>query len=90
MKILFTEAGWADLEYWIEMDPEILEKVKDLLKDIQRQPFKGLGKPEPLKYDVKGYWSRRINGEHRLVYRIDGKKDEDQKCTVISCRYQYD
>jgi toxin YoeB len=65
-------------------------KIKDLLKSIRQNPFKGLGKPEPLKYGLKGYWSRRISQEHRLVYKISGKKRIDQKCSIIQCRFHYD
>ena len=90
MHFEFTEHGWDDLEYWIETDPEIVVKIKDLLKDIRRTPFHGLGKPEPLRYDLKGFWSRRITGEHRLVYKIDGKKGVDQKCYILQCRFHYD
>ncbi|MEZ5042748.1 MAG: Txe/YoeB family addiction module toxin [Saprospiraceae bacterium] len=90
MKIEFTEHGWEDFEYWIETDKEIVNKIKELIKSIRQTPFKGLGKPEPLKHSLKGFWSRRITQEHRLVYKITGKKSEDQKCSIIQCRYHYD
>jgi toxin YoeB len=90
MKIFFTENGWEDFEYWIETDSEVMEKIKELLKDIRKAPFQGLGKPEPLKHNLKGYWSRRITQEHRLVYRVDGKKGVDQTCTILQCRFHYD
>jgi toxin YoeB len=90
MNFEFTVNGWEDFEYWIETDPEIVVKIKDLLKDIRKTPFQGLGKPEPLKYDLKGYWSRRITGEHRLVYKVEGKKGENQKCSILQCRFHYD
>lgn len=89
MKIEFTENGWEDFEYWLENDLETSEKIRSLLKDIRRTPFKGLGKPEPLKHDLKGFWSRRITGEHRLVYEVSGK-GKDQKCSVLQCRFHYD
>lgn len=90
MIIEFTHNGWEDFEYWIETDKDIVNKIKDLLKSIRNTPFKGIGKPEPLKYGLKGYWSRRITQEHRLVYKISGKKGDDQKCSIIQCRFHYD
>jgi len=89
MNIEFTKNGWEDFEYWIEVDIDIITKIKLLLKSIRSTPFKGIGKPEPSKHDLKGFWSRRITQEHRLVYRVSGKKGEDQKCTVIQCRFHY-
>jgi toxin YoeB len=90
MNFEFTENAWEDFEYWIETDSEIVEKIRSLMNEIRKSPFKGLGKPEPLKYDLKGYWSRRITGEHRLVYKVDGKKGKDQKCFILQCRFHYD
>jgi len=90
MKFEFTENAWEDLAYWKNTDADIYKKLMELLHDIKSAPFHGLGKPEPLKFDLKGYWSRRITGEHRLVYKIEGKKDFDQVCYVIQCRYHYD
>ena len=90
MDISFTPNGWEDLEHWISNDPDTLTKIKDLLKSIRQDPFRGLGKPEPLKYDLKGYWSRRITGEHRIVYKVSGTKGVDQKCLIIQCRFHYD
>ena len=90
MKVEFTEIAWEDFSYWIENDEEIVSKIKDLISAISKDPFKGIGKPEPLKFGLKGLWSRRINGEHRLVYKISGSKGEDQKCTIVQCRYHYD
>jgi toxin YoeB len=90
MNFVFTENGWEDFEYWIETDRDIVDKIKELLKEIRKTPFHGIGKPEPLKYDLKGYWSRRITGEHRLVYKVEGKKGVDQTCYVIQCRFHYD
>ncbi len=90
MKIEFTKKAWEDFEYWIEMDSEKVVKIKELIKAIKKNPFKGIGKPEPLKYGLKGFWSRRISHEHRLVYRVSGKKGVDQKCSIIQCRFHYD
>ncbi len=90
MEVSFTPNGWEDLEYLISNDPETLVKIKDLIKSIRQDPFKGLGKPEPLKYDLKGYWSRRITGEHRMVYKVVGTKGVDQKCLILQCRFHYD
>jgi toxin YoeB len=90
MNFVLTENGWEDFEYWIETDRDIVDKIKELLKEIRKTPFHGIGKPEPLKYDLKGYWSRRITGEHRLVYKVEGKKGVDQTCYVIQCRFHYD
>ena len=70
MDINFTPNSWEDIEYWIENDPEIITRIKDLIKSIRQDPFKGLGKPEPLKYEIPPCWSRRINKKDRLVYRI--------------------
>ena len=90
MNIEFTEKAWEGFNYWLESDQEVNHKINALIQSISREPFKGLGKPEPLKFGLKGYWSRRINGEHRLVYCITGTKGKDQKCTIIQCRYHYD
>jgi toxin YoeB len=90
MDISFTPNAWEDLEYWISSDPDTLTKIKDLINSIRQDPFRGLGKPEPLKYDLKGYWSRRITGEHRIVYKVNGTKGVDQKCQIIQCRFHYD
>lgn len=90
MNFEFTANGWEDFEYWMDSDPDTSEKIRALLKDISRNPFQGLGKPEPLKFDLKGYWSRRISGEHRLVYKIEGTKGKDQKGIILQCRFHYD
>ena len=70
MNIEFTAHGWEDFNYWLENDKEVVKKIKELIKAIIREPFKGIGNPEPLKFGLKGFWSRRINGEHRLVYSM--------------------
>lgn len=90
MTIVFTKNAWEDFVYWIETDEDTVSKIKELLKSIIETPFKGIGKPDPLKYSLKGFWSRRISQEHRLVYRVSGKRGKDQKCTIIQCRYHYD
>ncbi len=90
MYISFTSNGWEDLEYWIDNDPDTITRIKDLIKSIRQDPFKGLGKPEPLRYDLKGCWSRRITSEHRIIYKISGTKGVDQKCVILQCRFHYD
>ncbi len=89
MNVEFSKKGWEDFEYWIETDLEIVNKIRDLIKSIRQSPFSGLGKPEPLKHELKGFWSRRISGEHRLVYEISGTRGVDQKCSIVQCRYHY-
>ncbi|MEO1257231.1 MAG: Txe/YoeB family addiction module toxin [Bacteroidota bacterium] len=90
MNIEFTKNAWEDFEYWIENNPDHVEKIKELLKSIKENPFKGIGKPEPLKHGLKGFWSRRITQEQQLVYKVSGNKGKDQKCYVIQCRFHYD
>lgn len=89
MNIRFTRDGWEDYVHWQGADPDVAARINELIGEIMRSPFKGTGKLEPLKYDLKGYWSRRITGEHRLVYRVDGTTGVDQTCTVIQCRFHY-
>mgnify|MGYP000007987342 CR=1 FL=1 len=90
MDIVFTAHGWDDFTYWVENNSNKAIKIQSLLKEIKSNPFNGSGKPEPLKHGLKGFWSRRITSEHRLVYSVSGKKGIDQKCTVIQCRFHYD
>ncbi|TAF46563.1 MAG: Txe/YoeB family addiction module toxin [Sphingobacteriales bacterium] len=90
MNIEFTPKGWEDFEYWIQNDESVTVKIRNLIKSIKQTPFNGLGKPEPLKYNLKGFWSRRITGEHRLVYQITGTKGLNQKCIIVQCRFHYD
>ncbi|WP_412464555.1 Txe/YoeB family addiction module toxin [Flavobacterium mekongense] len=90
MDIVFTPHGWEDFVYWLENDSDTAVRIKELLKAIKQDPFKGIGKPEALKHDLKGWWSRRITGEDRLVYRVTGTKGIDQRCIVIQCRLHYD
>ena len=89
MKIIFTENAWDDLTYWIDNDLSQIRKIDEIIKSIKTTPFKGIGKPEPLKHQMKGYWSRRINHEHRIVYEITGKKKVNQVCTILQCRFHY-
>jgi toxin YoeB len=72
MRLLFTEPGWEDYQYWVANDPDALAKVNELIKDCRRSPCSGIGKPEPIKGNYKGWWSRRITKEHRLIYRLEG------------------
>ena len=88
MLIAWTELAWQDHLQWQQEDEKTLAAINDLIKDIKRDPFKGLGKPEPLKHDLRGWWSRRITGEHRLVYRLQGK-DDGQQLVIAQCRYHY-
>ena len=88
MKLAWTIQAWEDYQYWRAADEKIFRSINDLINDTRKTPFKGLGKPEPLKYGLKGWWSRRITGEHRLVYRVSGK-GKDQKLEIAQCRYHY-
>jgi len=85
MKITFSQNAWEDYISWQSEDKKILKKINSLIKEIQRNPYEGIGKPEPLKYDLAGLWSRRIDRDHRLVYQII--KNE---LLIYSCRYHYD
>jgi len=85
MRIIFSKNAWEDYTSWLTDDKNMLKKINELIHDIQRTPFEGRGKPEPLKYDLAGFWSRRIDREHRLVYRVDEKD-----ILIYSCRYHYD
>ena len=84
MKLIFGEQSWSDYVYWQATDKKILKKINTLLQDIKRNPFDGLGKPEPLKHEMAGTWSRRITQEHRLVYEVF-----EESILVVSCRYHY-
>ena len=89
MNIEFTSHAWEEFQYWMETDEEIVERINSLIKSIRQTPFQGIGKPEPLKYDLKGFLSRRITDEHRLVYQITGQKGKDQKCSILQCKFHY-
>ena len=73
MKVGFTPTGWAQLQHWMEHDPTMLARISKLIEQCRRSPFQGIGKPEPLENELRGWWSRRIDGEHRLVYRVKEK-----------------
>ncbi len=89
MRVYFTDNGWDDFLYWTGHDPNIHARIIELIENARRTPFTGLGKPEPLKGQLAGFWSRRITSEHRLVYVIEGKADVDQRIIVATCRYHY-
>lgn len=80
--LIFTASAWAEYQTWQTQDQKVVRKINRLIQDISRTPFQGLGKPEGLKGSLAGFWSRRIDREHRLVYRVD-----DGEIVVISCRY---
>ncbi|MBC8953979.1 Txe/YoeB family addiction module toxin [Xenorhabdus sp. PB62.4] len=84
MKITFSGSSWEDYLYWQQTDKVILKRINQLIKDIHRHPFEGIGKPEPLKYNLAGFWSRRITEEHRLVYSV-----EEDQIMIAACRYHY-
>lgn len=84
MKYIFAEQAWEDYLYWQKTDRKLLERINTLIKEIARQPFAGIGKPEPLKNALAGYWSRRVNDEHRIVYKI-----ADGSLLIAQLRYHY-
>ena len=81
----FTDEAWDDYQYWVENDKKMLKRINLLIKDIDRNPFEGIGKPEPLKANLQGYWSRRIDNEHRIVYAV-----ETEQIVYISLRFHYE
>ena len=84
MKLIFSEKAWKDYLYWQRTDKKTLKRINRLIHDIQRMPYEGIGKPEPLKHGLSGYWSRRITDEHRIVY-----KAEDSAILIAQLRYHY-
>lgn len=84
MKLIFAEQAWEDYLYWQKTDKKLVNRINTLIKDIMRDPFDGIGKPEPLKHALSGYWSRRINDEHRIVYKFDG-----EALLIAQLRYHY-
>ena len=88
MKLVFADAAWEDYLYWQAADANVLERLNGLIKECLRDPFRGTGKPEPLKGDLKGWWSRRITLEDRLVYRVAGAGAE-QRLEIAQCRFHY-
>lgn len=85
MKYVFTELSWEDYLFWQKNDKQKVKRINELLKDISRNPFEGIGKPEPLKFKYAGFWSRRIDEEHRLIYRV-----VDDEIQIAKCRFHYD
>jgi toxin YoeB len=84
MKLVFAEAAWEDYLHWQQQDRKIVERINKLLREIQREPFAGIGKPEPLRHALTGFWSRRITEEHRIVYKL-----EDDALLIAQLRYHY-
>jgi len=84
VKLIFSEHAWADYLHWQKTDKKIQKRINRLIKDVQRSPFEGIGKPEPLKHALSGYWSRRINDEHRFVYKVSGNS-----MFIAQLRYHY-
>ena len=84
MKLVFSEQAWADYLYWQKTDKKIIKRINSLIKEIKRSPYEGVGKPEPLKYGLSGYWSRRVNDEHRIVYKF-----ENDSILIANLRYHY-
>ncbi|MBE7248943.1 MAG: Txe/YoeB family addiction module toxin [Actinomycetospora chiangmaiensis] len=89
MKLVWSSNAWEDYLYWQATDPDTLARVNDLIKACMRTPFTGIGKAEPLEGNLKGWWSRRITGSHRLVYRVKGS-GEDRILEIAQCRWHYD
>ena len=84
MDILWDKSAWDDYQFWIDKDRKVLQKINSLIKECQRTPFAGIGKPEALKQNLSGFWSRRITGEHRLIYKV-----EDDILYIAQCKYHY-
>lgn len=84
MRIVWTHTAWKDYLYWQSTDKKKLKRINELIKSILREPFQGIGNPEQLKHDLQGYWSRRIDSEHRLVYSF-----ENNTLEIIACRFHY-
>ncbi len=84
----FSSAAWDDYQHWLATDRTILRRLNAVIKDTSRSPFEGIGKPEPLKGDLSGWWARRITGEHRLVYRVIGTEGA-QLLQIAACRFHY-
>jgi len=84
MKLLFSENAWSDYLFWQKTDKKILKRINKLIKDIQRNKYEGFGKPETLKHNLSGYWSRRITNEHRIIYKI-----EDDSILIAQLKYHY-
>jgi len=85
MKLCFVDESWEDYLYWQKTDKKMLGRINMLIKEILRTPYEGLGKPEPLKHKYRGFWSRRINEEHRLIYKV-----VEGEIWILKCRFHYD
>lgn len=85
MRLVFTPNGWADYKHWLAADRATLRRINRLIDDVLRDPFEGIGKPEPLRHQYAGCWARRISDEHRLVYRVDG-----DNIVILQARYHYE
>ena len=88
MKLIFSEQTWTDYLFWQADEAKTVDKINAFIEDCRRHPFQGLGQPEPLKHQLKGWWSRRISKEHRFVYRVTGS-GEDQRLEIAQCRFHY-
>ncbi|MDB5525411.1 MAG: Txe/YoeB family addiction module toxin [Rhizobium sp.] len=84
----WSERAWSDYIFWQQSDPQLVEKINALIIECLRTPFVGIGKPEPLRGELSGYWARRINSEHRFIYQISGKTDH-QVLSIVACRFHY-
>ncbi len=89
MNVLFSRTAWEQYKNWQARDDKVVERIHELIKGIQRDPYKGIGKPEPLRQNLQGYWSRRITSRHRLVYRIRSVKKEVQQMEILTCEFHY-
>jgi len=96
MNLVWTDLSWEEYLYWQITGIKKLQRINDLIKDIKRSPFQGIGKPEPLKFDLTGKWSRKIDDEHRLVYELGGKKETEagkvidkRRLIIYQCKYHY-
>lgn len=83
-RLAWTDEAWTDYLYWQQQDRKTLRRINKLIEDLKREPFEGIGKPEPLRENLAGFWSRRIDDTNRLVYAVD-----DDMATIVSCRYRY-
>ena len=85
MRHSFVDEAWEDYLYWQSIDKKMLKRINELIKDIKRSPFAGIGKPEPLKHKYQGLWSRRIDNEHRIIYQV-----KEEEVIILKCRFHYD
>ena len=84
MRLIFADAAWEDYLYWQKQNRKVLERINKLVQEVRREPFSGVGKPEPLRHALAGFWSRRITDEHRMVYRVEG-----DQLLIAQLRYHY-